>query len=70
MAYPKSYGELFNVETHTITYHLHEIYKTEELEKISTTRIFRATQKEGNRNVERDFQYYNLDVIIAVGYRV
>jgi hypothetical protein len=66
----KAMGELFNVETHTITYHLQEIYKTGELEKNSTTRIFRAVQKEGNRSVERETQYYNLDGIIAVGYRV
>lgn len=66
----KVMGELFNVESHTITYHLQEIFKTEELEESATTRKIRAVRKEGNRNVERELQYYNLDAIIAVGYRV
>ncbi|MCL2359585.1 RhuM family protein [Candidatus Bathycorpusculum sp.] len=38
--------------------------------KLSTTRNFRVVQKEGNRDVEREMQFYNLDAIIAVGYRV
>jgi hypothetical protein len=66
----KAMGELFDVESHTITYHLQEIYKTEELEEAATTRKIRAVRKEGNRNVERELQFYNLDAIIAVGYRV
>ncbi|MCD7820878.1 MAG: virulence RhuM family protein [Clostridiales bacterium] len=66
----KSMGELFGVESHTINYHLKEIYKTEELDEASTTRKIRAVQKEGNRNVERELQFYNLDAIISVGYRV
>lgn len=63
-------GELFEVESHTINYHIKEIYKSEELEEISTTRNFRVVQKEGNRDVAREIAFYNLDVIIAVGYRV
>ena len=66
----KAMSELFNVESHTITYHLQEIFKTDELEESATTRKIRAVRKEGNRNVERELQYYNLDAIIAVGYRV
>jgi len=66
----KSIGELFGVESHTITYHLKEIYKSQELEEISTTRKIRAVQKEGNRNVNRNLDFYNLDAIISVGYRV
>lgn len=66
----KAISKLFNVESNTITYHLQEIYKTEELDRLSTTRNFRAVQKEGNRDVEREVQFYNLDAIIAVGYRV
>jgi hypothetical protein len=66
----KVMGELFNVESHTITYHLHKIFKTEELEELATTRRIRVVRKEGTRNVEREVQYYNLDAIIAVGYRV
>ena len=62
----KVMGELFDVESHTITYHLQEIFKSEELEESATTRKIRAVRKEGNRNVERELQYYNLDAIIAV----
>ena len=63
-------AELFGVESNTITYHLKEIYKTGELEEKATTRKIRVVQKEGNRDVNRDLDFYNLDAIIAVGYRV
>jgi hypothetical protein len=66
----KAMGELFDVESHTVTYHLQEIFKTEELGEAATTRKFRVVRREGNRSVERELQYYNLDAIIAVGYRV
>jgi hypothetical protein len=66
----KSIGELFNVESHTITYHLKEIYKSHELEEGSTSRKIRVVQKEGNRSVTRNLDFYNLDAIISVGYRV
>jgi hypothetical protein len=66
----KVMGELFNVESHTVTYHLQEIFKAGELEEVATTRKIRVVRKEGSRNVEREIQYYNLDAIIAVGYRV
>lgn len=66
----KLIGELFQVESHTINYHIKEIYKSEELDEISTTRKFRVVQREGNRDVARDVIFYNLDMIIAVGYRV
>jgi len=66
----KSIGELFGVQSHTITYHLKEIYKSQELEENSTTRKIRVVQKEGNRNVNRNLDFYNLDAIISVGYRV
>ena len=66
----KAIAELFGVESHTITYHLKEIFKAQELDEISTTRKIRAVQKEGNRNVSREIDFYNLDAIIAVGYRV
>ena len=66
----KAMGELFGVESHTINYHLKEIYKIGELDETSTTRKFRALQKEGNRNVERELLFFNLDAIISVGYRV
>ena len=66
----KRMAELFGVESHTITYHLKEIYKTGELEESATARKIRVVQKEGNRDVSRDLDFYNLDAIIAVGYRV
>lgn len=66
----KRMAELFGVESHTVTYHLKEIYKTGELEEVATTRKIRVVQKEGNREVSRDLDFYNLDAIIAVGYRV
>jgi hypothetical protein len=66
----KRMAELFNVESHTITYHLKEIFKSEELNENSTTRKIRVVQKEGNRDVTREIDFYNLDAVIAVGYRV
>lgn len=66
----KAMGELFGVESNTITYHLKEIYKSGELLEASTTRKIRVVQQEGNRNVERETNFYNLDAIISVGYRV
>ena len=61
---------LFDVESHTITYHLKEIYQSNELEVDSTTRKIRVVQKECNREVSRELDFYNLDAIISVGYRV
>jgi hypothetical protein len=66
----KKMAELFGVEAHTITYHLKEIYKSAELEEGSTTRKIRVVQKEGAREVAREIDFYNLDMIIATGYRV
>ncbi|MBQ9257828.1 MAG: virulence RhuM family protein [Acidaminococcaceae bacterium] len=66
----KAMAELFGVESHTINYHLKEIYKTQELEEKATTRKIRAVQQEGSRMVEREMLFYNLDAIISVGYRV
>ncbi|MGZ3873442.1 MAG: virulence RhuM family protein, partial [Mucilaginibacter sp.] len=63
-------AELFGVESNTITYHLKEIFKTGELEEAATTRKIRVVQKEGSRDVGRRLDFYNLDAIIAVGYRV
>lgn len=62
--------ELFKKDKNTIGEHLQNIFKTNELDEFSTTRNFRVVQKEGNRNVERDLKFYNLDAMIAVGYRV
>lgn len=66
----KRLAELFGVESNTITYHLKEIFKTGELDETATTRKIRVVQKEGNRDVNRELDFYNLDAIIAVGYRV
>ncbi|MBQ4650885.1 MAG: virulence RhuM family protein [Firmicutes bacterium] len=66
----KSMAELFGVESHTITYHLGEIFQSDELEKEATTRKIRVVQTEGARQVNRNLDFYNLDAIIAVGYRV
>ena len=63
-------AELFAVKEHTITYHIKEIYQTEELEASATTRKIRVVRKEGNRTVNRNIDFYNLDMIISVGYRV
>lgn len=61
---------LFDVEVNTINYHLKEIYRSGELHDEATIRKFRIVQSEGDRSVTRDVDLYNLDVIIAVGYRV
>mgnify|MGYP000579822415 FL=1 len=53
----KAMGELFGVESHTINYHLKEIYKTNELEEAATTRKIRAVQQEGIRQVERELLF-------------
>ncbi len=66
----KRMAELFAVEAHTITYHLKEIYKSGELVENATTRKIRVVQMEGNREVGRDIDFYNLDAIIGIGYRV
>ena len=66
----KQLGELFNIEIHTINYHIKNIFKQKELIQNPTTRKIRIVQKEGNREVERDVEHYNLDMIISIGYRV
>ena len=66
----KLMAELFEVDVRTISEHIQNIYKTQELAEISTVRNFRIVQKEGAREVNREIAYYNLDMIIAVGYRV
>jgi hypothetical protein len=63
-------SELFDRDIKTIGKHLSNIFKEEELEKISTVANFATLQNEGGREVHREIEYYNLDVIISVGYRV
>lgn len=66
----KSMGELFGVVKSTISEHLSNIFETNELQRDATVRNFRTVQQEGERTVNRDLEYYNLDAIISVGYRV
>ena len=66
----KAMAELFDCSTDNISLHLKNIFREEELDEKSTTEFFSVVQKEGNRNVSRNIKCYNLDAIIAVGYRV
>jgi len=66
----KKMSEIFDVDTDTVSYHLQNIYETAELDKNSTTEDFSVVQNEGNRQVSRKITHYNLDAIIAVGYRI
>ena len=66
----RSMSEIFDVEENTITYHIGNVYADGELAKSSTTRKIRVVRKEGTREVKRELDFYNLDMIISVGYRV
>lgn len=66
----KQMAELFQKDVRTINEHIQNIFAEGELQWDSTIRNFRIVQLEGTRNVERDIEFYNLDVIISVGYRV
>jgi hypothetical protein len=66
----KAIGELFDSERSVITKHLANIYEEEELDKSSTCAKIAQVQTEGTREVTRSVEFYNLDAIIAVGYRV
>lgn len=61
---------LFDKDSDTIGLHLKNIYQTSELDESATTEKLSVVQKEGNRNVKRNINFYNLDAIISVGYRV
>ena len=63
-------GELFGVDRTVVNRHIHNIYKTGELEKSATCAKIAQVQIEGGRAITRHIPFYNLDVIIAVGYRV
>ena len=63
-------AELFSTSRTNIIEHINNIYSEEELDKNSTCQNFRQVQKEGNRNVTREIPFYNLDMIISLGYRV
>ena len=66
----KNIAALFDVNVRTISEHLKNIYETAELQQESTIRNFRIVRQEGSRQVAREISFYNLDAIIAVGYRV
>ena len=63
-------GQLFGKNTDTIGLHVRNIYKEGELEESSTTEDSSVVQIEGKREVTRKIRFYNLDVIISVGYKV
>jgi hypothetical protein len=66
----KAMSELFGVNIPAISKHLSNIFESGELQKEATISILETVQKEGNRQVKRKMEFYNLDVIISVGYRV
>jgi len=66
----KLIAALFDVTVKTVNEHLINIYKQAELSEVSTIRKFRIVQNEGGRKVNREIEFYNLDAIISVGYRV
>ncbi|MFC5440294.1 virulence RhuM family protein [Rhodanobacter ginsenosidimutans] len=63
-------AELFAVDVRTVSEHLKNVYDAEELLREATIRKFRTVQAEGERQVARNVDFYNLDAIISVGYRV
>jgi len=66
----KQMAELFGKDVRTVNEHIKNLFSEEELKPEPTTRNFRIVQQEGSREVNREIEHYNLDVIISVGYRV
>lgn len=66
----KAMCELYQVAKSSVSEHISNIFKDGELEPEATVRKFRTVQIEGTRQVNRERDYYNLDMILAVGYRV
>jgi hypothetical protein len=66
----KSISQLFGVQVPAISKHLKNIFESGELDKDSTISILETVQHEGDREVKRNTEYFNLDAIISVGYRV
>jgi len=66
----KQIAELFEVTIPNINMHIKAIFKEKEFEKYATIQKFLIVQKEGNREVSRNVEHYNLDMILSVGYRV
>ena len=63
-------ADLFGSSRTNVVEHIKHIFEDEELNEEATCRKFRQVRQEGNREVTREIPYYNLDVIISVGYRV
>ncbi len=63
-------AELYQCSRTNVVEHLKHIYEDEELEEQATCRKIRQVQMEGNREVSREFPFYNLDMIISLGYRI
>ena len=66
----KQLSELFSVTKQNISLHINNIFKNKELNTNSTIKFFLIVQKEGNREIQRNIEHYNLDMIISIGYRV
>ncbi len=66
----KQMADLFSIDVRTVNEHIQNILSTNELDGLSTIRKNRIVQKEGLREVNREVAFYNLDMIISVGYRV
>jgi prophage antirepressor-like protein len=65
----KQIAEVFDVNVPAISKHIKNIYKDNELEEFGTISVLEIVQNEGNREVLRSLEHYNLDIILAVGYR-
>ncbi len=63
-------AQLFDTDKSGISRHIKNIFKIKELKQKSSVAIFATVQKEGGKQVKRDIEYYNLDMILSVGYRV
>src|SRR3989339_340545 len=63
-------ADLFETDKSGISRHIKNIFNSKELERKVTVAIFATVQKEGQREVSRDIEYFNLDMILSVGYRV
>lgn len=66
----KMIAELYGVDVRTVSEHIKKIYEDNELSEESTIRIFRIVQTEGSRQVQRELKHYNLQMIIAIGFKV
>ena len=66
----KMMAELYHVDVRTINYHIGKVFEDSELEERATIRKFRIVQAEGTRQISREVSHYNLQMIIAVGFKV